>query len=51
LPAVLSIAADDDVTTTRLTVGACAWIDCRMLVVPLIAGSRQSLTGSSKCSW
>lgn len=40
------IAADEEVMTTRLTLGAYALIDLRMPVVPLIAGSRKSFTGS-----
>jgi hypothetical protein len=40
------IAADDEVMTTRFTDGAYALIDLRMPVVPLMAGSRKSLTGS-----
>lgn len=43
----LRIAAEDDVTTTRLTDGPYALIDLRIPVVPLMAGSRKSLTGSS----
>jgi hypothetical protein len=45
-----SIAAEEDVTTTRLTDGACSLIDRNIPVVPLMAGSRQSCTGSLKCS-
>lgn len=40
------IAADEDVITTRLTLGAYALIDLRIPVVPLMAGSRKSFTGS-----
>lgn len=42
----LRIVADDEVTTTRLTVGAWALTDLRIPVVPLIAGSRKSFIGS-----
>lgn len=41
------IAAEDEVMTTRLTEGPCALMDLRMPVVPLMAGSRKSVTGSS----
>ena len=44
-------AAEDEVMTTRLTDGAYALTDLRIPVVPLMAGSRQSLTGSSQCIW
>lgn len=43
----LMIAADDEVMTIRFTLGAYALMDLRIPVVPLIAGSRKSFTGSS----
>ena len=44
---VFRMADDEEVTTTRLMLGALALIDLSSPVVPLIAGSRNSLTGSS----
>lgn len=41
------MAAEDEVMTTRFTDGPYALIDLRMPVVPLMAGLRKSLTGSS----
>jgi hypothetical protein len=45
------MAADEDVMTTRLTLGANALIDLRIPVVPLMAGSRHSFTGSFQVNW
>jgi len=45
------MAADEDVRTTLFTVGACALMDLRIPVVPLMAGSRKSLTGSLTLRW
>ena len=45
------MAANDEVMTTRLTEGALALIALRIPVVPLIAGSRISFTGSVNLKW
>jgi hypothetical protein len=48
---ILTIDANEDVTTTLFTDGAWALIAFRIPVVPLIAGSKKSLTGSFTRKW
>lgn len=45
------MAAEDEVMTTRRTDDAWALMDLRMPVVPLMAGSRKSFTGSWTSRW
>lgn len=45
------MAANEDVMTTRRTVGAERWMADRMDVVPMTAGSMSSVWGSVKWKW
>lgn len=45
------IDAKEEVITTRLTEGAERWIDLRMEVVPIMAGSKRSRFASVTLKW
>lgn len=47
----MTIEANEEVMTTLFTVGAWALMAFRIPVVPLIAGSKKSLTGSWTLKW